>query len=76
MVDFAEAAPALEFEGVTAVARDGASLVLTFDPTRTSAAALIARVSAERAVLDIRVERPAIEEVISHFYDLHGAVEA
>jgi len=76
VIDFAEAAPALELEGVTAVARDGASLVLTFDPARTSAASLIARVSAEHSVLDLRVERPAIEEVISHFYDLHGAVEA
>jgi ABC-2 type transport system ATP-binding protein len=76
VVDFAQAAPALELEGVTVVTRDEASLVLAFDPVRTSAAALIARVSAEHSVLDVRVERPSIEEVISHFYDLHGASEA
>jgi ABC-2 type transport system ATP-binding protein len=41
----------------------------------TSASALIARITAEHAVDDIHVERPPIEEVISRFYDLHGAAE-
>jgi ABC-2 type transport system ATP-binding protein len=41
-----------------------------------SAPALIARIAAEHAVEDIRVEQPAIEEVIARFYHLHGAAEA
>jgi ABC-2 type transport system ATP-binding protein len=76
LVDFAETAPALELPGVKTLVREGSSLVLSFDPAETSASSLIARVSAEQMVLDVRVERPAIEEVISRFYDLHGAVEA
>lgn len=46
------------------------------DPARTSTPALIARLRAEHDVQDVRIERPAIEEVISRFYDLHGAGES
>ena len=37
--------------------------------------ALIARITADHAVEDIRVDEPAIEEVITRFYQLHGADE-
>ena len=76
LLEFVGDAPALAWPGVTIVSRLGASLVLSFDPALTSAPALIARISKEHAVQDVHVERPAIEEVIARFYDLHGAAEA
>jgi ABC-2 type transport system ATP-binding protein len=75
-VDFAGDAPALDLPGVEVRARDGRSLELAFDPAKTSAAALIARIAADHAVEDIHVEAPAIEEVIARFYASHGAGEA
>jgi ABC-2 type transport system ATP-binding protein len=75
-IEFAEDAPALALAGVEVRAREGRSLELAFDPAKTSAPALIARIAAEHAVADIHVEQPAIEEVIARFYDRHGAGEA
>jgi ABC-2 type transport system ATP-binding protein len=75
-IEFAEEAPELLLAGVEIRARDGRSLELAFDPAKTSAPALIARIAAEHAVADIHVEQPAIEEVIARFYDRHGAGEA
>jgi ABC-2 type transport system ATP-binding protein len=62
--------------GVRVLSRSSESLVLAFDPTLTSAPELISKLGREHAVLDVHVERPAIEEVIARFYDLHGASEA
>jgi len=75
-IEFAEDAPELALAGVEVRAREGRSLELAFDPAKTSAPALIARIAAEHAVTDIHVEQPAIEEVIARFYDRHGAGEA
>jgi len=75
-IEFAEDAPELALAGVEVRAREGRSLELAFDPAKTSAPALIARIAAEYAVADIHVEQPAIEEVIARFYDRHGAGEA
>ena len=75
-VDFAGEAPALDLPGVQVRKRDGRSLELAFNPSITSAPALIAAITARHAVEDIHVEQPAIEEVIAKFYDLHGANEA
>jgi ABC-2 type transport system ATP-binding protein len=74
-LEFATQAPAIEWPGVTVVSRSGATLVLSFDPSQTKTPELIARASRDQAVLDVHVERPAIEEVIARFYDLHGAAE-
>jgi ABC-2 type transport system ATP-binding protein len=77
VIDFAGDAPALfDLPGVELVSRDGRTAVLGFDPIRTAAAALIARIAAEHPIEDIRLEGLAIEEVISRFYALHGAAEA
>jgi ABC-2 type transport system ATP-binding protein len=57
-------------------AQNGKSLELAFDPLVISAPRLIAAITADHPVEDIHVEQPAIEEVISRFYDLHGAAEA
>jgi len=75
-IEFQGEAPRLDWPEVSVVSREGASLVLSFDPTQTSAAELIARLSAQYSMADVHIERPAIEEVIARFYDLHGAVEA
>ncbi|MDF2901160.1 MAG: transporter [Phenylobacterium sp.] len=75
-VDFAGDAPVIDLPGVQVRARSGKSLELAFDPLVLSAPRLIAAITADHAVEDIHVEQPAIEEVISRFYDLHGAAEA
>lgn len=75
-VDFAADAPIIDLPGVQVRARSGKSLELAFDPLVLSAPRLIAAITADHAVEDIHVEQPAIEEVISRFYDLHGAAEA
>jgi len=75
-LEFADDAPDLSIAGVEVRARDGRSLELAFDPGKTSAPALIARIAAQHPLADIHVEQPAIEEVIARFYDRHGAAEA
>ncbi len=75
-VDFAEDAPVIDIPGVEERARDGRALELAFDPAVIAAPALIARITADHAVEDIHVDEPAIEEVITRFYQLHGADEA
>lgn len=76
LVDFAGEAPVVAIDGAQLLRREGRSMELAFDPRVVGAPALIARIAAEHAVEDIRVEQPAIEEVIARFYHLHGAVEA
>jgi ABC-2 type transport system ATP-binding protein len=75
-VDFAADAPLIDLPGVQVRAQNGKSLELAFDPLVISAPRLIAAITADHPVEDIHVEQPAIEEVISRFYDLHGAAEA
>ena len=75
LVDFAGEAPDVSIDGAQLLRREGRSVELAFDPRVISAPALIARIAAEHAVEDIRVEQPAIEEVIARFYHLHGAAE-
>ncbi|MGH7782148.1 MAG: ABC transporter ATP-binding protein [Candidatus Binataceae bacterium] len=75
-IDFAGDAPALEIAGVQVRGREGSSIELAFDPRRTPAPELISRITAEYELLDFHLEQPRIEEVIAHFYNLHGATEA
>jgi ABC-2 type transport system ATP-binding protein len=75
LVEFVDAAPELNQPGVTVRARNGRSMELAFDPDTINASTLIARIAAEHDVEDVHIERPAIEEVIARFYDLHGAAE-
>ncbi|NYH25237.1 ABC transporter ATP-binding protein [Paraburkholderia bryophila] len=76
LVDFVGDAPELSIDGAQTLRREGRTAELAFDPRVVGAPALIARIAADHAVEDIRVEQPAIEEVIAHFYRLHGAAEA
>lgn len=75
-IDFAGPAPDLEIPGVTVRARGDHSLELAFDPSRIPTPSLIAAIAGAHAVEDIHVDEPAIEEVITRFYDLHAAAEA
>jgi ABC-2 type transport system ATP-binding protein len=76
LIDFAGKAPALEIPGVRVRGREGNSIVLEFDPRQVPAPELIGRITAEYDLLDFHLEQPRIEEVIAHFYKLHGATEA
>ena len=75
-IDFASAVPKFEMPGVVVRARSERSLELAFDPAKIPAPKLIAAITALHAVEDIHVDEPAIEEVITRFYDLHDAGEA
>lgn len=74
-LEFAATAPDFEAESVRVLSRDDATLVLAFDPAQHSAPQLIAALAQRVPVLDVHVERPAIEEVIARFYEQHGATE-
>ncbi len=50
------------------IRQEGHRVWLRFDPERTSAAQLIARVTAGHAVRDLFVENPPIEEIIARLY--------
>ncbi|SRR5579885_545050 len=69
-------APELAIPGTVIRHRDGNSIEMSFDPDAISVPELISRITSEHQLLDIHVEQPRIEEVISRFYDLHGAAEA
>jgi len=75
-IDFAGPAPELAMAGVTVRARNERSLELAFDPAQIPAPKLIAAIATHHAVEDIHVDEPAIEEVITRFYELHDAGEA
>jgi ABC-2 type transport system ATP-binding protein len=76
IVDFADDVGNVDVEGARLRSRDGRTVEFAFDPVKTAAHTLIARVAAAHDVADIRVEDPKIEEVIARFYALHGAVDA
>ena len=76
IVEFASAPGDMVIDGARVKAREGRSIEFAFDPKRIAAHTLINRITAAHEVADIRVEDPAIEEVIARFYALHGAVES
>ncbi|AOX16761.1 ABC transporter ATP-binding protein [Kozakia baliensis] len=59
--------------GVIETERTPRNLTLTFDPKRVPAPVLVEQVSALPGLDDLRIGRPAIEEIISRFYDSHPA---
>jgi len=68
IVDLAEAAPALAIEGAKLINVDGPRQWLSFRRDDITAAALIARVTAEVEIRDLAIEDPAIEDVIRRIY--------
>ena len=76
IVDFTQDIDDVAVEGACIRARNGRTVEFVFDPARTAAHILIARVAAAHEVADMRIEDPKIEEVIARFYALHGAMDA
>lgn len=59
-------------DGATIVATDGHRVTFAFDPARTTAAELIARVTAAHPVRDLFVQDAPVEEWIGRLYDEAG----
>jgi ABC-2 type transport system ATP-binding protein len=53
------------------IERNGQRVTMAFDPGRTPAATLIARITGRHEVRDLFVEHPPIEEVIAELYARH-----
>jgi ABC-2 type transport system ATP-binding protein len=62
--------------GAYEVRADGPRRWLRFRPSETTAAKLIAAIAAEYPVHDVRIDEPAIEDVVRQFYELAGADHA
>jgi len=73
VVDLEEPAPALAVDGGQVVRVDGPRQWIAFDGDRTSAAQLVAAISAKAPLRDLTVEEPAIEEVVRQIYAGRGA---
>jgi ABC-2 type transport system ATP-binding protein len=69
LADQADGATAeIRDEEAQVISRDGRRVTLRFDPRRTPASELIARVTARHAVSDLFVENPPIEEIVARLY--------
>ncbi|GLQ62341.1 ABC transporter ATP-binding protein [Gluconobacter cerinus] len=60
-------------EGATETARGSRSVTITFDPQRLPAPVLVAHLSTLPGLGDLRIGRPAIEEIITRFYADHAS---
>ncbi len=69
LIDLAEPSAVVDLPGTELIHRDGTRLELRFDPARTPAAELIARITARYAIRDLFVEHPPIEEIIARLYE-------
>jgi ABC-2 type transport system ATP-binding protein len=72
VVDLNQAADQLHVPHATCVRREGPRVWLEFDRDTTTAAALIAAVSARYPVRDLTVEEPPIEAIIRDMYEHHA----
>ncbi len=68
VVDLAVAAPAIVVEGAEVVRVEGPRQWLRFHREHTSAADLVARVAQQVELLDLTIEEPGIEDVITRIY--------
>jgi len=75
-VDLADGDGDIAGDDVEVIRRDHRRVVLRFDPRRTPAADLIARIAATHAVRDLYVENPPIEEIIARLYSGRRHAEA
>jgi ABC-2 type transport system ATP-binding protein len=76
VVDLVDADETVSDEHAVLLARDGHRVELGFDPERTPAAELIARVCARHRVRDLFVTPPPIEELVAELYRKNGAHQA
>ncbi|WP_323097800.1 ATP-binding cassette domain-containing protein [Intrasporangium sp. YIM S08009] len=77
VLDLAEPTPELtDVPGATLVASESEGLRqrLSFDPATTTAAAVLAHVSARHDVRDLAIEEPDIEDVVRRLYAASGRV--
>ena len=75
-VEFAHDTNAVAIDGARLLTSTARSATFSFDPRRFPARTLIDKLASAHDVEDIRIEDASIEEVIAHFYALHGATEA
>ncbi len=68
IADLAEGTSEVAVAGAKVLERQGNRVVFAFDPERTPAAELIARVAAAYEVRDLFVENPPIEELVAKLY--------
>jgi ABC-2 type transport system ATP-binding protein len=75
VVDLLEAAPPVAVDGARVVKVDGPRQWLRFSRDVTSAAALVADVTARHALRDLAIEEPDIEDIVRRIYTdgLHAA---
>jgi ABC-2 type transport system ATP-binding protein len=67
-IDMQDEAARVEDPEALSVCQEGHHAVIRFDPKKTKAADLIARVTSRYAVADLTVENPPIEEIIARIY--------
>ncbi len=75
IVDLRDADIRLDEADVRVVERDGARVVLAFDPAMVPPAALITRIAQHYDVRDLVVENPPIERIIAELYAQYDEVE-
>ena len=68
IVDLADAAVDLVDPAAEVIRKEGDRVTLRFDPTTTSTAELVGRISARYPVRDLFVQNPPIEEIIARVY--------
>ncbi len=68
-VDLADGAGEVSDSAAEVIQRDGARVVLRFDPDEVSPAELIGRITAAHPVRDLFVENPPIEHIVARLYE-------
>ncbi len=69
IVDLEEEGAVVDLPEATVVSREGHRVHLRFEPSRISAAALIAQLTARHSIRDLFVENPPIEEIVARLYE-------
>lgn len=73
-IDFIGTPPVFDLPpGAKETERDARSVTITFDPVQIPAPALVAHLGALAGLDDLRIGRPAIEEIITRFYADHAS---
>ncbi|MDE1994582.1 MAG: ATP-binding cassette domain-containing protein [Rhizobiaceae bacterium] len=76
-VEFLGDSPLLDLpDGISLIEQNGNRVTVAFDPAKQNPAEVISKVVAGKPVSDIRLGPRSIEEFVSHFYRMHGALEA
>jgi ABC-2 type transport system ATP-binding protein len=68
IIDLLDGNDSVDDPQATVFKQEGHRVWLTFDPTVTSAPALISRITASHQITDLFIENPPVEEIIAKFY--------